>query len=84
METDTATRRESKKRVIRFKGICADAAVLGVNRVSLFRALTGRPGWNLPGLVARYRALKSVAPSSSVDNPSSAHLSREPQSIQAA
>lgn len=42
---------------MRFPDICQDAAVLGVNRVSLFRALTGK--WNIPGLVARYERLKA-------------------------
>jgi hypothetical protein len=40
----------------RFPGITADASALGVNRATLFRVLTGT--WRLPGLLARYKALK--------------------------
>lgn len=39
----------------RFPGIVEDAATLGVNRVTLYRTLTGK--WHLPGLLSRYRAL---------------------------
>lgn len=40
----------------RFPGICADAAALGVHRVSLYKVLAGeRPG---KSLTARYHALK--------------------------
>jgi len=44
------------KKAVRFHGISADAGTLGVNRSTLFRALTGE--WRLPGLLARYRQLK--------------------------
>jgi hypothetical protein len=40
----------------RFPGICSDAVALGVNRRTLHRALKG--DWHLPGLLARYHALK--------------------------
>lgn len=40
----------------RWPDICADAETLGVNRVTLYRALTGK--WNLPGLVQRYEELQ--------------------------
>jgi hypothetical protein len=43
-----------------FGGICADAAALGVHRVSLYKVLAGsRPS---KSLIARYRALKSNQP----------------------
>lgn len=41
----------------RFPGICRHARLLGVDRSGLYRALTGVPGWELPGLVERYNAL---------------------------
>jgi hypothetical protein len=46
----------TKKRQIRFPGICQDAKALGVHRISLYRTLTGE--WKLPGLLGRYRSLK--------------------------
>lgn len=39
----------------RFPGICRHARELGVNRISLYRVLTGE--WNLPKLHARYKKL---------------------------
>jgi hypothetical protein len=39
----------------RFPGICRHARELGVNRVTLFRTLTG--AWHLPGLKGRYEEL---------------------------
>ncbi len=45
-----------KKRSWRFRGICADAAALGVHRTSLYKVLAGvRPGKSLS---QRYTALK--------------------------
>lgn len=41
---------------IRFPGIVADAAALQVNRITLYRTLTGQ--WRLPGLLKRYQQLK--------------------------
>lgn len=41
----------------RFPGIVAHARKLRVNRVTLYRALTGE--WDLPGLVSRYNKLVS-------------------------
>lgn len=41
----------------RFPGICADAKALGVNRVTLWRVLSGHRT-DLSGLKARYEALK--------------------------
>jgi hypothetical protein len=46
-----------KKGRTRFPGIGADAKALGVNRVTLYRALTGR--YRLNGLLRRYEHLKS-------------------------
>jgi len=43
---------------VRFPGIVADAAALGVRRETLWKALTGR--WRLPGLLHRYRNLKTA------------------------
>jgi len=43
----------------RFPGITEDAVKLGVSRVSLYRALTGK--WDLPKLLRRYKALKKGA-----------------------
>lgn len=43
----------------RFPGIVRDAAALGVDRVTLYRTLTGK--WNLPGLRSRYEAMKKEA-----------------------
>lgn len=57
--TKTSTRnREGKKGrgPTRFPGICRDAASLKVDRVTLYRMLTGQ--WNLPGLRRRYEKLK--------------------------
>ena len=82
MIVESDNKREPKRRVVRFPGICAAAAVRGVKRVSLFRALTGR--WDLPKLVQRYEALQSAAPSSSLFQPLPAHLSREHESIHSA
>lgn len=49
-------KRATKERHWRFRGICADASVLGVHRTSLYKVLTGeRPGKNL---MARYTDLK--------------------------
>jgi hypothetical protein len=42
---------------VRNPGICAAAKALGVNRVTLWRAIHGK--WELPRLMARYEALKS-------------------------
>ncbi len=50
-----AAKKPGRGKII-FPGICADAEVLGVNRISLYRALKGQ--WHLPKLLARYRALK--------------------------
>jgi hypothetical protein len=48
-----------KPRLIRFPGICADARALGVDRVTLYRVLSGA-FTHLPGLRRRYDALKST------------------------
>ena len=48
------TQRTRKRR--RFHGICRDAETLQVHRSSLYRVLTGE--WKIPGLLARYEALK--------------------------
>ena len=45
-------------RLIRFPGICADAQALGVNRITLYRVLTGE-FTTLKGLKRRYDALKA-------------------------
>lgn len=50
-----------KKKVIRFPGIVADARTLGVNRVTLYRVLTGEFS-HLAGLRRRYAALKKTQP----------------------
>ena len=47
-----------KKKVIRLPGIVADARALGVNRVTLYRVLTGEFR-RLAGLRRRYDALKT-------------------------
>jgi hypothetical protein len=44
------------RRQVLFPGIMTDAETLGVDRTTLYRALTGE--WNLPGLRARYQQLK--------------------------
>jgi hypothetical protein len=49
-----------KRGPIRFRGLTADAAALGVNRTTLHRVLTGQ--WKLPTLAARYAALKATQP----------------------
>ncbi len=48
-----------KKKVVRFPGIVADARTLGVNRVTLYRVLTGEFA-HLAGLRRRYAALKKA------------------------
>ena len=46
-----------KRPATRFPGITADARALGVNRITLYRVLTGE--WShLKGLQRRYAALK--------------------------
>ncbi len=50
--------KSTKKRRIRFPGICQDAKALGVHRISLYRTLAGI--WRLPGLRKRYEALKQA------------------------
>ncbi len=50
------TLQKTAKRKRKFIGITHDAKLLGVNHMTLYRALTGR--WKLPGLVARYAELK--------------------------
>lgn len=47
-----------QKHVIRFKGITADAASLGVTREHLWRVLTDRR--ESPGLLKRYSKLKKT------------------------
>ena len=48
----------TKKRTL-FPGIVADARRLNVNRATLFKMLSGYPGFaNLKGLRHRYNALK--------------------------
>jgi hypothetical protein len=48
--------RATTKRRWKFRGICADAVALGVNRSHLYRVLSReRPG---KSLLARYHALK--------------------------
>lgn len=47
---------KTRRGATRFPGIGEDAKKLGVNRVSLYRALTKR--WDLPGLVQRYEEMK--------------------------
>lgn len=55
-KTRTTKKAKGRKRgSTRFPGIVGHAAALGVNRVTLFRALTG--AWCLPGLVVRYNEL---------------------------
>ena len=51
--TNTA---KKPRRQVRFPGIITDAETLGVNRVTLYRILTGQ--WQLKSLRARYDALK--------------------------
>lgn len=46
------------KRRIKFPGIGADAAKLGVNRITLYKVLRGQ--WKSKTLLARYRALKAT------------------------
>jgi len=53
-----ARSKDKPKRVIRYHGICADAATLGVNRNSLYKVLSGR--WVSKSLSARYAALKAT------------------------
>lgn len=53
---------QARNTKVRFPGICRDARILGVHRVTLFRALTGQ--WRLPGLVRRHEALKAEQSSS--------------------
>jgi hypothetical protein len=48
----------SQKRPVRFRGICADAKALKVNRVTLYRVLTGK--WQSRSLLARYHQLKNA------------------------
>jgi len=48
--------RKGTPRKVRFVGITSDAKALKVNRVTLYRVLTGE--WNLPGLRSRYEKLK--------------------------
>lgn len=55
MRHATNTTNKSRRQV-RFPGIITDAETLKVNRVTLYRALTGE--WKLPGLKSRYDALK--------------------------
>jgi DNA-binding phage protein len=57
----TATKRKVRRKIqrgpTRFPNICEDAEKLGVDRVTLYRALSGqRP--DLKGLIARYHKLK--------------------------
>ena len=56
MKADKTNRSTRKRGGTRFPNIVADAEKLGVNRVTLYRALTGK--WNLPGLRARYERLR--------------------------
>lgn len=62
------TRRRAPRSGNRFPGIKRDAALLGVNRASLWRLLTGR--WQLKSLRERYDALKA------------AQRSREPKTME--
>ena len=50
------TQTRKRKRVVRFPGICADAATLGVNRITLYKYLTGR--WQNKRTMAEYQKLK--------------------------
>jgi hypothetical protein len=51
-------KRDTEKHCWRFRGICADAAALGVHRTHLYKVLSGeRPG---KSLTARYQALKAA------------------------
>ena len=57
----TATKRKVRRKVqrgpTRFPNICEDAEALGVDRVTLYRALSGkRP--DLKGLIERYERMK--------------------------
>lgn len=52
-----ATAKKKTKRKWRFRGICADAAALGVTRQTLHRVLIGE--WVIRGLSARYAELKA-------------------------
>jgi len=51
-------KRITAKNRVRFPGIVADAAALGVHRATLFRVLTKE--WDLPGLRSRYQKLKAA------------------------
>jgi hypothetical protein len=51
----SATKSGAKRRW-RFRGICADARILGVHRNSLYKVLAGI--WKLKNLAKRYAALK--------------------------
>jgi hypothetical protein len=44
----------------RFPGIVADARALGVSRITLWRMLAGKPGFELPSLRRRYDLLKEA------------------------
>jgi hypothetical protein len=46
------------KRRWKNRGICKDAATLGVNRNTLYKLLAGYPLWQSKSLRARYTALK--------------------------
>lgn len=54
----TRTKRPTPRRSCRFPGITADARTLGVHRATLFKMLSGYPGFaELKSLRRRYEAL---------------------------
>lgn len=54
------THENTPARAVRFVGITADARALGVHRVTLYKMLTGKPGFaELKSLRRRYEALQS-------------------------
>ena len=53
----TATPQKGTAKKVRFPGIVADAKALGVNRITLYRVLTGE-FTHLKGLKRRYLELK--------------------------
>jgi hypothetical protein len=56
---------ESKRRVVQFVGIVADATRLGVSREHLYRVLTGQR--ISKSLLKRYQELKSKGPQPPAD-----------------
>lgn len=57
--TVNQTKKPRRRGATKFPGIVEDAEALKVNRVTLYRVLTGK--WKLPGLLKRYKALKRAS-----------------------